>query len=1027
MDFYETWASIETMSTAEVRHVIRNIAAIATSIFVLCVAVAYADDVSAKKAKDSLVGLKESQTVLKTFSRSDTEASDFMSKYCDADTVFPESCRSESFYKLFISEIKRAHRWVSLLFHHEPEYPRHVKLLFLVSVVNSMVFLNTLLFNWLRVDSGRCSQFESVAECLEEPSKYAFFKPMCFWDREMELSGGANSTALNYCLHTVPTSKGDLVLTVAAISGLLSIPIVMFVEIIVVYFLGRPILKSDQVLPSTLLDDRHLSSMKSGNESCGSCLCKFRNRIKVDVEERARLAQDIFEDVRQLLFDLKNYRKQIKSRHVRDFDSRWGFSGDEIDFFLSEIEKVSCLKLSNSGENGNVIVGKVRRAVHVLSRVAEPLTPPFRSRVLRRLWNDILEVRLKADEELDIMEKTLFSKDSKGNRMIMLFKRDLLQGLRSELLSTLFVSRALASTSSIIMKAYHTVHSHLLGYFVLFLTNIFFLVYIFLFTVRQSDDEYRTAWVTRFLIWICLEIIFLSTLNMTMTSVLPAIIAMKDLREVVRLFRSTLMKVVRRNSVADNLAGEVMRQSERGFSVHPLEACEEPFNTTRYFFVSRRLAKMFPDLLESKVIEQFRSVIPNRPYSYHWDGPVYGDRVKFRWAACIESAAVVIVYILLTVLSTIPALEYYLTSIVGWLLLGVLSDAGDIRVFGTRVKFNGLIFLIVVLLFYIIIFIMYRRALKAMKREYKVGRVSLVTKEDIRNRMRDGKLVRGAQRNRNSKKLGFFSGRNSVVPEHASNEDVSSVVDAEQLDEGEEKESESGGEELASSSITSRDQVSDKIEIPLLYLNSSDDDDDDNVDVKLESSRVDRHRRSTMINSGAYSSDEEIDEKSAKYMNNENLDMITGPGMSNCLERKNRPMRMWNSSSDSDLEKAVCAAEFLQLKGISLENGADLSRYRTVAEALKRMDEDSLENSDGNSDSDSLEDISENDILESYRYLSSLGVSLADNVDPLRYVKVAKALRVCEIGSLKNKEDGLRDVEKWNLLAMSSSDSDDLL
>lgn len=779
IDFIETLFSIQFMSSSDILHNAMNISLLVIMVCILCAVLAYVDSVDAQQAKDALVDKKG----LKKFSQADTEEENFVSKYLDADNMFPVIFRHDAFYQMFIEEIKKSHRWISLCFRHDAEYPRYLKFLFLLSVVNCMIFFNTLLFNWVHLDAERCGVFESVSECLKEPSKFSSHKSMCFWDREKELSSEHNMTTLSgYCYLSEPASSGDMVLTAAAISAFLSIPVVILLEVIVVYLLCQPGITPNQVVPSSLIG-RKIDGDVSG---IGRSRCGFLSRKKhsrVDIHSKEGLVYDMCIEIRQIVFDLKQYRMKLKSKALQDFDSRWGFTGSDIESFLLEIEEhLRRCTCAYANENKyEVVVGKSRRTFSAwFSFANDPLRPSFKSNVFCQLWDDILQARLKADIEIDFMHKsTKSNNDIKGDHMIMLFKQDLLQGIHSDVLAKLFVARLLSQSSSAMARMVARCCiplsrglRRLVGFILLFLLNVFFLLYILLFSLHQTDAGYQKEWLKGFLFWLVLELTFLSTMSMILCQMVPAFLAFKDLKEVHRLLRATVVAVFHDGDNSDGngnddafriTAGEVVRDCERQITVQPVVACEEPFNTSPYFFVSRRLAEEFPDLIESKVIKQFRSVIPNRPYS-HRHRPMHDNRVKLRWAAVVQSTTVVIAYTFMALMSTIPSLGYYVFSVIGWLLFGFLSHIGNFQVLGVHIRFSGYFFLVFVLLFYGCLFLIGQKAVKFVRKEFKVGRASLLTRDDIRLRVNKAKLLNAASRI-GKLKVSELNKLNSVVPE----------------------------------------------------------------------------------------------------------------------------------------------------------------------------------------------------------------------------------------------------------------------
>jgi hypothetical protein len=354
-----------------------------------------------------------------------------------------------------------------------------------------MVFLNTLLFNWVRLDESVCGRFKSAVSCLAEPSKLAFDKPMCYWDDSSTLSSN--------CVPSLPSSDGDLVLTTVAISALLSIPVVFLLEVIVIRVLCRPVQSLKQVVPAFMLKEGLREAVGFSERSKRSVLCrKWKSSVGVSIGDD--LINEISMDVRQLAFDIQQHRKKLKPKNLSIFDARWGLTGTNLTEFLLEIENYLNLRSGSMIEYGDVIVGKNRRISYCKSWLSsifeDSLAPRFKHKGFREIWNDILEVRLKAEEEIERVDAAL-TDDLKGELMLELFISDLLRGILSEVKAKLFLPRLLARLSASLSRAYmsHRVPiSRLLwsmGCLLLLFLNCFFLLYIFLFSLRQKAQGTR--------------------------------------------------------------------------------------------------------------------------------------------------------------------------------------------------------------------------------------------------------------------------------------------------------------------------------------------------------------------------------------------------------------------------------------------------------------------------------------------------------------------------------------------------------
>lgn len=946
-DFLETISTIQSISDDDVLHGAKSLVFMAVILIFLCGVLIYVDIVAERQAQEALLGKARPKTSLKVISQADTEAVDFATRYTDVDGMLPEMYRDDAFFQLFITEVKNSHRWISICFRYDAEFPRYLKLLFLVSVVNCMLFFNALLFNLIVFDSRSCGQFDTIATCLSAPSKFASLQTMCYWNEEGDVY---NSTVSGHCFSTIPSSSGNLILTITAISVFLSIPVMMLLESIVVHLLCRPVLTPKQVAPTSLLNENINMKVGSNCEKFGGgvnlCCTKAHN---VGVEVNDDILRDVNTDIRQLVFDLQQHRLKLKKKAAADFDSRWGFTQLQIEEFLREIENYM------SGVNEHEVVVKRQ---HRLMEVAHAIcgwfsfltentrAPPFKEKGFRRLWNDILEVRLKAAVEIALIESMPLN-DLKGDRMLLLFKYDLLQGILSQVVAKLYIHRILSRMSSTLSRAYIQNRVHLskgfrfLGCMLLMMLNAFFLLYIFLFLLRQRNTGYGDEWLKGFAMWVAVDILLISTLSVILGHIFPLGVAFKGMEQANKVFRDILVRVfsdrVDRvdplvNYDRINSSGEIVRHTERASALlQEVEGCEKPFNISPYFFVSWRVAKAFPHLIESKAIDYFRSVVPNTPYS-RGRRPLHDIRVKYRLAVIAQNLAMVIAYSLMALITAIPSLEYYVFSILGWLIFGFLGRKSGFTVLGAHVKFTGYFLIGFVIIFYLCIFFVGRRIFQIVHTEYKVGRNNVPRKNE--------KLHKATKKVLQTIKMSNLLKGSAVKPsEEASHVDTSHICQLPAVDETIERSNQFNIFEL---------------------LNNGDD---------------------------------------------MQVDVLDGDNISE--------MSCSSPVSDSEFGRiddelvAIRAARFLRDKGVHVEAKLSDKDCISLAEAVKTAFSStsvpnrrtiSCDNESG-SDYDSSDDYTQEDIILAYQYLSEIGISLGEKTKMSIYVKLAKLVEFSQLDS----------------------------
>jgi hypothetical protein len=188
--------------------------------------------------------------------------------------------------------------------------------------------------------------------------------------------------------------------------------------------------------------------------------------------------------------------------------------------------------------------------------------------------------------------------------------------------------------------------------------------------------------------WLAIEVAIISTLSVIFTRVLfPMCIAYwdvvslkKDLRKMILTHFGMLSDVSSKSSGGATEMSDTMNNNAPALNVCP------------FLFVSHRVAAHFPELLESAVIQGFRSCYPKRAFA----GPLgvtFRQRSMYILVSILHSITVCVVYVVGLMLDT--ALGYQAASVVSWCMLGfVASLDSNILHFNTN---GGVVFVIILL------------------------------------------------------------------------------------------------------------------------------------------------------------------------------------------------------------------------------------------------------------------------------------------------------------------------------------------
>jgi hypothetical protein len=228
-------------------------------------------------------------------------------------------------------------------------------------------------------------------------------------------------------------------------------------------------------------------------------------------------------------------------------------------------------------------------------------------------------IRNTISRELEIyFNNPVVEEDVKRKRLTYLFVKDLLDGVNGMILdqkdqrdhydamipSVSFSSKVLAGAT-------------------LFISSMGMLYYVFLFAMNQSTHR-QTAWFSSFQIWLFFEIFIVSTGLVFVEHILIPLWCLKDLQRVkekivtdILLFQkkiksSTASSTSASASVMTNTIGGSRGAVRSGASAGGEDSVR--FNAAEYLYPSHRIASLFSQFQESKVILQYQTIWPKRSF-----------------------------------------------------------------------------------------------------------------------------------------------------------------------------------------------------------------------------------------------------------------------------------------------------------------------------------------------------------------------------------------------------------------------------
>jgi len=166
------------------------------------------------------------------------------------ENSLPQALSSRSFTDRCIDEIKHHHRWFGIIFYFTEGFPRMLRVSSLATNMIIMLFMQSLTYNLTNPDDGSCESFKTSPSCEAARSPYSTGDSKCAWMSDTE-----------ECKFMEPSSQIKVVLFVAIFCAIISTPIALLVDWILLHIIAAPTLQQINSDTTSLFDAKQLSSV----------------------------------------------------------------------------------------------------------------------------------------------------------------------------------------------------------------------------------------------------------------------------------------------------------------------------------------------------------------------------------------------------------------------------------------------------------------------------------------------------------------------------------------------------------------------------------------------------------------------------------------------------------------------------------------------------------------------------------------------------------------------------------------------
>jgi hypothetical protein len=537
----------------------------------------------------------------------------------------PSIFRSDSLWVKFKEEMRVYHRWLGIVLHYSPEFPRSMRVLSLFSSIVIMLFVQSVTYNIADPDDGSCEACADENCCIALRSTLNSNEDRCDW-----ISQGVPSANLTSFPEQGSCRFRDLgedmtrMFIVAMISVIVSAPFALSFQYLIANVLSKATIsgaeKEKERQRYQQLRTNRLSTTRAVSPS--DSLIPSRDLVEV-------CGASFEEDYRNLLRELSEHYNTLVPGSTKAKDLRCKFSrasqpglpptsppphlfSDAWGSLIDEGSRVNEANLSHLSATLFEWVWSffspstpheetVKDLMKELTRVRKEVSREYQ-------WLEGLGVKkVKSNGETTEVDEELMMMQRK--RLIYLFVKDMSRSAAvGGMLSNKAHRDSQLSSSSKADRV--SPRLKLCSWLFVVFSNIAMLLYVYLFAMNQTQSR-QSAWFLSFVTWLLFEI-FVSSTGLVL--VLHLLIPLYVLADVLKLKEKVLVDLMLLREKCSQTTSNDQNATTGETRPKSREPQSSEFNAAKYLFPSWRVAALLCDLPESKLILQFSTPWPKQKF-----------------------------------------------------------------------------------------------------------------------------------------------------------------------------------------------------------------------------------------------------------------------------------------------------------------------------------------------------------------------------------------------------------------------------
>ena len=204
------------------------------------------------------------------------------------------------------------------------------------------------------------------------------------------------------------------------------------------------------------------------------------------------------------------------------------------------------------------------------------------------ILSELSNVRKRVQREALYFGNPSITREDKNKRLVYLFIKDLMDSANGQILDA-------KDRRDNAPKRKATLFAKVCTWIFLSVAVAAMLLYIYLFAMRQTETRQK-AWFYSFVVWLIFNVTLVCTGMVIIQHIVIPFMTMKD-----------VMKIKRK--VTHDIVS--FKQNSKNYR-SLLSVSDDGFNAARYLYPSVRLASLYPNLPESRLIEQYSTPWPKK-------------------------------------------------------------------------------------------------------------------------------------------------------------------------------------------------------------------------------------------------------------------------------------------------------------------------------------------------------------------------------------------------------------------------------